>query len=342
MTTYHIGADVDSRITELAVLGGRAIKYFTVPTTIPPLLELLKSLPGRKVLVMEEGPMADWLCRSLRPVVDEMVICDPRRNKLIYQGGDKTNRIDAKKLAELAQAGLLQPVHHSDSQDRICLKQWVSLYLDRVAQAVREINKIRARCQMWGLRPPRGALRNPAVRHPWLKTLDAALAGQLRLLFLAFDAMSEIVCRCRQELARRGKGYEIVARWQKLPGVGLIRSVTFLAYMDTPWRFASRKKVWRYCGVGLQRFASGTDKRGREKVGSLRLAWAVNKRLKNVVMGATMSAINQGDNVIAQGYKERIAKGMTPGNARHTAARKQLDRMMAIWKTGSEYSPDLA
>jgi hypothetical protein len=66
MITYHIGADVDSRITELAVLGGRAIKYFTVPTTIPPLLEVLKSIPGRKVLVMEEGPMADWLCRRLR------------------------------------------------------------------------------------------------------------------------------------------------------------------------------------------------------------------------------------------------------------------------------------
>lgn len=342
MTTYHIGADVDSRITELAVLGVRGLKHFTVPTTIPPLLEVLKSIGGRRVLVIEEGPMADWLCRNLRAVVDEMVICDPRRNKLICKDGDKTNRIDAKKLAELSRAGMLRPVYHSDSQDRICLKQWVSLYVDRVDQGVREINKLRARCRMWGIHPPRGALRNPKVREPWLKTLEVGLSGQLRLLFHAFDTITEIVHRCRQELARRAKTYEIVSRWQEMPGVGLIRAVTFLAYMDTPWRFASRKKVWKYCGVGLQRFASGTDKWGREKVGSLRLAWAANKCLKNVVMGATMSAIHQGDNVIAQGYTERIARGMSPGNARHAVARKQLDRMMAMWKKGSAYSPDLA
>jgi len=342
MATYHIGADVDSRITELAVLGGRRLRHFRVPTAIPPLREVLNSIGGKKVLIIEEGPMADWLCRNLRPAVSEMVVCDPRRNKLICQDGDKTNRIDARKLAELGRAGMLRPVYHSDSQDRICLKQWVSLYVDRVGQAVREVNKLRARCRMWGVRPPRGALRNPPVRTPWLAKLDGGLAGQLRLLFLAFDTMTEIVARCRRELARRAKAYEIVARWQAMPGVGLIRAVTFLAYMDTPWRFASRKKVWRYCGVGLQRFASGTDKRGREKTGSLRLAWSANKRLKNVVMGATMSAIHQGDNVIAMGYHQRIRDGMSEGNARHSLARKQLDRMMAMWKTGGAYAPDLA
>jgi len=342
MTTYHIGADVDSRITELAVLGGRTIKHFTVPTAIPPLLEVLKAVAGHKVLVIEEGPMADWFCRHLRPVVDELVICDPRRNKLICQDGDKTNRIDARKLAELSLAKMLRPVHHTDDQDRVCLKQWVSLYLDRVAQGVREINKLRARCRMWGVHPPAGALRNLKRREPWLKALEPALAGQLRLLFMAFDGTNEIVRRCRQELARRAKAYEVVSRWQEMPGVGLIRAITFLVYVDTPWRFASRKKAWRYCGVGLQRYASGTDRWGREKPGTVRLAWAINKRLKNVVVGATMSAIHQGDNVLAQGYRQRLAAGMSPGNARHAMARKQVDRMMAMWKSGSQYCPELA
>ena len=342
MTEYHIGADVDSRITELAVLGGRSPKHFSVPTAIPPLLAVLKSIGGRKVLVVEEGSMAGWLYHNLRLAVDEMVICDPRRNALICKDGDKTNRIDARKLAELSRAGMLRAVHHSDDQERVVLKQWVSLYHGRVHQAVREINKIRARLLMWGMQAPRGVLRNPKVRDSWLKTLDPGLGGQLQLLFKAFDTSVEIVKRCRQELTRRARKHEIVARWQAMPGVGLIRAVTFLAYMDTPWRFASRKKTWRYCGVGLQRFASGTDKWGREKTGSLRLAWAANKQLKDVVMGATMSAIHQGDNVIAQAYEERVAKGMSPGNARHTVARKMVDRMMAMWKNGSAYCADQA
>lgn len=342
MATYHIGGDVDSRITELAVLSRRGVKHYTVPTAIPALLEVLKSVPSRKVLVIEEGPMADWLYRNLRPAVDELVVCDPRRNKLICQDGDKTNRIDARKLAELSAAGMLRAVHHSDDLDRVCLKQWVSLYLDRVSGGVAEVNKIRARCRMWGVRPPRGALGNQKVREPWLKTVAPALAGQLRILFEELDSTRQSMRRCRQELSRQAKAYGIVARWQEMPGVGLIRAVTFLAYIDTPWRFASRKKAWVYCGVGLRRFASGTDKWGREKPGKLRLAWACNKRLKEVVMGATLSAINQGGNVLAEGYSRRIAQGMTPGNARHAVARKQVDRMMAMWKSGSEYCPDLA
>lgn len=342
MATYHIGADVDSRITELAVLGGRQVKHFTVPTAIPALLEVLKSVPHKKILIIEEGPMADWLYRNLRSAVDEMIICDPRRNRLIVEDGDKTNPIDAEKLGQLSSDGALRAVYHSDCQDRVVLKQWVSLHYDRVRQAVREVNKLRARCQMWGMRPPRGALHNPKVRDPWLEKLEAGLAGQLRLLFGSLDLLREQVNRCRREMARQTQAYPVVQRWQEIEGVGLIRAVTFLAYMDTPERFASRKKVWRYCGVGLVRAASGTDKRGREKPGRLRLSWAVNKRLKNVVMGATMSAIHQGHNVIAEGYQQRVGAGMSPGNARHTAARKMVDRMMAMWKRDEAYSPDLA
>jgi transposase len=271
-----------------------------------------------------------------------MVICDPRRNKLICQDGDKTNRIDSRKLAELSGAGMLRAVHHSDCQDRVVLKQWVSLYYDRVRQAVREVNKLRARCRMWGMRPPRGGLQNPKVRDPWLRTLEAGLGGQLRVLFSSLDLLRSQVEQCRRELARQSQGYDIVARWQKVEGIGLIRAVTLLAYLDTPWRFGSQRKVWKYSGIGLQRFASGTDKWGREKPGKLRLAWSVNHRLKDAVVGGTMSAIHQGDNVIARGYRERLARGMCESHARHTASRKLLSRLMAMWKTGSAYQPDLA
>ena len=342
MTTYHIGADVDSRITELTVLGGRKEKQFTVPTAIPPLLGVLMALPHKKVLVIEEGPMADWLFRNLRSAVDEMIVCDPRRNRLIVGDGDKTNRIDSRKLAELSIAGSLRAVHHSDCLDRVVLKQWVSLYGDRVRQAVREVNKVRSRCQMWGLRAPRGVLHNEKVRDPWLKTLEKGLSGQLVLLFGSLDGLRKQVEQCRRELARRAKAYDVIARWQEMEGIGLIRAVTFLAYMDTPQRFSNRRKAWRYCGVGLVRFASGTDKKGREKPGKLRLAWSVNKRLKDVVMGATMSAIHQGHNVIADGYRQRVESGMCEANARHTAARKVVDRFMALWKHGDAYHPELA
>jgi len=93
--------------------------------------------------------------------------------------------------------------------------------------------------------------------------------------------------------AHCGKKYDIIKLWGRLPGIGLIRATTLFAYLDTPWRFKQKNKLWKYCGVGLQRTTSGTDKKGRPKPARLKLPWAVNRTLKNAVLGAAISAINQ-------------------------------------------------
>ena len=344
MTTNYIGADVDCRTTELAVRRGKKIvSQWAVPTRIPALVEALRSIRGRKIMVIEECDMADWLYRNLRGHVDRFVVCDPRRNRLITRDGDKTNPMDAKKLSELLAGNHVREVYHSDSEDRVLFKQWISLYHDRVHTGVGEINKIRARCRMHGVWPARGAIRNPLVRDPWLKELDKqALAGQLRILFVGFDATVQQVVRCRQEVGRRSKAYEVISRWQDIPGVGPIRAATFFAYMDTPWRFSQRKKRWRYCGVGLVRKATGTDRRGRAKPGKLRVDLAANRRLKDAVIGAAISAIGQGDNVLADHYRRLCENGLSQSNARRAAERKFIDTLTAMWKTGERFQAFLA
>jgi len=338
MKMHYIGADVDCRMTNLAVdVDGQIVKDFQVSTTIPCLRALIESIPRPRVLTFEEGPLADWLGRGLRPVVDELVICDPRRNKLISQDGDSDDRIDARKLARLLRGGYLRAVYHSDDQRRVLLKQWVGLYHDRVKEAVRQVNKIRGHCWQYGLRPPRGALRNLQRRSVWLAELGAhPLVRQLGMLFLGFDSAAQQVAVSRGEMVRWSKVYPVVRHWQELPGVGTVRSITVFAYLDTPWRFANNPhKLWKYCGVGLERSSSGKDRLGRMKVGQLQLAWRVNRRLKDAVMGAAISAIQQGRNVFAEQYERLVHNGLTPSNARHTVARKLLTVMWGMWKTGT-------
>ena len=64
--------------------------------------------------VFEEGPLADWLLRNLEGSVDELMICDPRRNSLIAKDSDKDDPIDAQKPAQLYRGGFVKPVHHPD------------------------------------------------------------------------------------------------------------------------------------------------------------------------------------------------------------------------------------
>jgi hypothetical protein len=65
MATYYIGADVHTNNTELAVeQRGKIVARYSVPTTIPAISTVLSSLEGKKILAMEEGPMAGWLYRN--------------------------------------------------------------------------------------------------------------------------------------------------------------------------------------------------------------------------------------------------------------------------------------
>ncbi len=50
----------------------------------------------------------------LKPRVHRLVVCNPRRNALLKEGG-KNDKVDARKLADLLRGGLLRPVHHGEN-----------------------------------------------------------------------------------------------------------------------------------------------------------------------------------------------------------------------------------
>ncbi len=341
MATSYIGADVDSKITNLAVeRNQRIVQEMAVPTTIPALRAALEAIGGRKELAIEEGMLAHWLWRNLADCVDRLVVCDPRRNALIARDGDKVDPVDARKLAALLRGGFVREVFHSGDDGRVLLKRWVGLYHDRVREAVRQINKIRACCAMSGVRIRRGALRNQEIRRAWLRDLPQKdLSDQLAMLWMGLDVTLEQVKLARRQIRGRSRRHNILRLWKELPGVGEIRAVTLLAYLDTPWRFGKPQKLWKYCGVGLQRCSSGKDRNGLPRVGLLQLAWQCNRRLKDSVMGAATSAIRQGENVFARQYERLVFDGLTPGNARHTVARKMLTVMWGMWKTEQPFDP---
>jgi len=344
MVTSYIGADVDSKMTDLAVERNlKIVQRFRVPTTIAALREVLAQIRGHKELTFEEGPMADWLYRNLKDCVDELIVCDPRRNGLIANDGDADDVIDAGKLATLLRGRYLRAVHHSDDSREVVFRQWVALYHDRIRQAVREINKLRARCRMYGVRPPRGVLRNAARRERWLVELEKSpLVEQLKMLWIGYDAVARQVEICRRQMGQMGKFDKIIQLWQELPGMGPVRATTLRAYLETPWRFANNnRKLWKYCGVGLERSSSGKDKDGKPKIGLLQLAWRVNRHLKDAVVGAARSAIEQRNNVFAHMYERLVRNGLTTGNALHAVSRKMLTVEWGMWKSRTGFDPKL-
>ncbi len=133
--TNFIALDVHSTFCEGGYMddAGREKATWHEPTAIPELVKVIESVPRPRKLVIEEGPLADWLYRNLSPRVDEMVVCDPHRNALIARDGDKSDALDWHKLASLYRGGFIKAVHQSATMHRSLFKQHAQLYYDRVA-----------------------------------------------------------------------------------------------------------------------------------------------------------------------------------------------------------------
>jgi transposase len=75
------------------------------------ILDFLRGQRGTLHIAFEEGTYAAWLDDLIRPHVANVVVCDPRR---IVTQGNKTDKIDAKRLAELLRTKALTPVYHGE------------------------------------------------------------------------------------------------------------------------------------------------------------------------------------------------------------------------------------
>jgi transposase len=307
-----------------------------VATGIPQLQALIESVPRPRDVVIEEGPLSDWLIRHLGAYANAMTSCDPRRNALIAKESDKDDAIDAEKLGRLYQGGYVRAVHHAETFDRAVFKEVVGLYHDRVRNRVRQANRIMAQLRRHGVMIQESVFAEKTDRADILKQLPAhaVVRGNIKMLWEGYDAAVRQVQRMRRQLSRLAKREPQVKRFTALPGVKWIRASTFLAYVDTPWRFRSKEALWKYLGIGLQRRQSG---QGFERLG---VPVVLNKQLKNAILGAAKSAVASGDNPFADLYERWLNAGKTPRIARRNVARSLSAVMWGMWKTGSGYRPE--
>jgi len=92
------------------------------------ILQFIYGLRGSLQVTLEEGTWAAWLHDLLPPHVTRVLVCDPRKNALL-KVGNKSDRIDARKLSELLYLNKLGPVYHGEPGIRT-LKELARSYLD--------------------------------------------------------------------------------------------------------------------------------------------------------------------------------------------------------------------
>lgn len=341
-TEYFITMDTHCRTTDACIktARGKLVRREHLSTGIPQLRGLIESVPRPRRLAFEEGSMAGWLYRNLKQCVDELIVCDPRRNAHVAKDGDKDDAIDAEKLNDLYRGGFLKSVHQLESLDKAAVKQVIGMYHDCVARRVSQSNYLLALGRRWGVMLNAGKLLDSGGEQ-WLRQRFEQAKVPASLLLLAEElrqryvgaieleqSLYEQVCR----IARQDK---MTRRVGELPGYGPIRAATLISYLDTPWRFKSKSALWKYVGIGLRREKSG------EGLSILCVEQGCNRLLRNVVIGAAQNAIDQKENVFAGRYAHWIRAGLSSGNARRNVARDQVTAVWGMWKSDKAFDATL-
>lgn len=336
----YIGIDVHAKTLSINLQDqdGTELWAQTCPTSGKELVKRITALSGPKIVIIEEGTLADWVFRLLSPHA-KVVIADPRQNRHIAGDQMINDEVSARKLAMLFRAGSIKPVHHSESDERQEFKELVQAYHDLTKQLTRCKNQIKAKFRARAITCTGNSVfnANPDNREKWLAKLKSKGArAHVQFVWERLDLMEAQRKQLLSELRRLANQFPQIGRFMQLPGIGLIRAVTFFAFLDTPFRFRTKGKLWGYCGIGIAKPSSG------QSSGPEHLNRFGNRTLKGMLKGATLSAIQAGGNPFCDKYHRQIAEGKAPELARLSVARSIANTMWAMWRKDEEYQPDRA
>ena len=256
LSTVYLALDVHVAHTVLGQMDakGTFLGSRRFATTAEELTAALRSLQARrKLLTLEEGPLARWVAQLARPLCAQVLVCDPRHNRLITQAARKDDEADVRSLCRLLRLGELHEVHHPRDEGRAVFKA-----------ALREDQRLKRHevwCQLqikalyrgWGVLHFSGnAVYRPATRAGFLERIaQPPIRDQLARLYALLDTAVALRTQCWSQIATLGRAEPIIAEFQKVPGVGPIGAHLFAAFIQEPARFASKQALWRYARLSI-------------------------------------------------------------------------------------------
>ena len=151
MDIKYIGMDVHKESISIAVMkgDGKLVMESIIETKASTILQFIQGVRGDLHVTFEEGTWAAWLYDLLKPHVTELIVCDPRKNALMKEG-NKSDKVDARKLADLLRGGYLRSVYHGENGLRT-LKELARSYLTISKDLTRVMNRVKALYRSWGI-----------------------------------------------------------------------------------------------------------------------------------------------------------------------------------------------
>lgn len=260
-----IGLDVHVDFCEVAIHEhGVTRSAPRVETSERALRWFAAQLVATDTVVLEATGGAWSIARLLAEYVG-VVVADARPLRALSQAKAKTDRADARSLAELGARGLLTPVWVADDATRV-LRRLLARRDRLVRQRCRTKNEIQAALHRNLLRSPVSDLFGRKGRR-WLAqlTLPVHERHTVDSCLRQVDLIDEELTMIDRDIAERAIGDERIRRLMTIPGVDVVTAAALVATIGEIGRFDDPRRLTSYLGLDPTVRQSGSEpaKHGR-------------------------------------------------------------------------------
>jgi transposase len=269
---HYAGIDVSLEASSVCVMEGtgKIVREGKVASEPQALIDWFGSLGLSLTRIgLEAGPLSQWLYAAMRAAGLAVELLETRHVRNAFKTMPvKTDRKDARGIAELMRLGWFRPVHCKSMEAQET--RAVLTARDLVQSKLRDVeNSLRGILRGFGLKVGKttacsfaGRIRELVAGHPDLEKIAVALLAVREVLRREFNGFQK---RVRAMARADAKAMLLMTT----PSVGPIVALTYSAAIDDPARFKSSKQVGPHFGMTPKKYQSGeTDRSGRiSKIG---------------------------------------------------------------------------
>lgn len=257
---HYAGLDVSLELTSVCIVDaqGHIVGEAKVPSDPESLVHHFQSLKLSIVRVaLEAGPLSQWIHAGLTGAGLETVLLETRHVKSVLSAMTvKTDRRDARGIAQLLRSGWYRPVHAKSIS-----AQEVRALL--TARKLIQIKLLDVECSMRGVLRGFGLKVGPISRgrfeirirelvdgHAILETVVGAMLAARSVLETEFKHL-------HRALLGIVRDDPVCRQLMSVPGVGAIVAITFKSGVDDPTRFRHSRDVGPHFGLTPKKYQSG-------------------------------------------------------------------------------------
>ncbi len=333
----HIGMDVHKRESQVCILGdgGEVVREQRIRTERSRLATVFGGRARARIL-LEASTESEWVAQCVEALGHEVIVADPNYAPMYASRTRrvKTDRRDARALAEACRLGAYRPAHRTSTAQRE-VRAALAIRDTLVRTRVRSISLIRALLRREGIAVPSGssvAFLRRLERVALPGTLQAAIAPLVAVLAPLNAAIAVADAHITESVATNA----VATRLCTVPGVGPVTAAAFIATLDDVARFREAAQVAAYLGLVPQEWSSGERQhRGAlTKAGNSRARWVLVQAAWGIWRDKTPRTAT------LRAWAQRIAARRSKRVAAVALARRLAKILYALWRDGTEYQPE--